>query len=155
MNCKYKKIRTKKGIKYGYCSLLKKEVDLYNCKCENTEYKQYKKLEAHTTMKKATYRHYKKDKERFSIIYQDLSNCAICSSNIGINKYEVFYGAYRNLSIKYGCVIPLCIDHHTKGSNAIHNNRELDLYYKRLFQKKFEELYSHELFIETFKKNYL
>lgn len=45
MNCKHFKIRTKKGQKYYYCSLLKKEVT-FSCyrECDNKEYKCTKSL---------------------------------------------------------------------------------------------------------------
>lgn len=151
MVCKSFRIRTKKGIKYGYCTLLKKEVDLYSCKCENTEYKQYKKLEAHTTMKKATYRRNKKEKQRFSIIYQDLTKCCVCGLNQGIEINEVFEGSNRNNSMKYGMCNPMCDKHHKE----FHNDREVSLYYKKMFQKKFEETHTREEFISIFKKNYL
>lgn len=44
MNCKHLRIRTKKGVHYKYCTLLKKIItdECYNC--ENKEYKEHKKL---------------------------------------------------------------------------------------------------------------
>ena len=33
--------------------------------------------------------------------------------------------------MKYGLVIPLCIEHHT-GEYGIHNNKQLDEYYHKL-----------------------
>lgn len=44
MNCKHLKIRTKKGVHYKYCTLLKKEIkdECYNC--INKEYKNYSSL---------------------------------------------------------------------------------------------------------------
>lgn len=43
MNCKNLKIRTKKGVKYIYCTLLKKEITFDICNhCENKEYKKKK-----------------------------------------------------------------------------------------------------------------
>lgn len=144
MNCKHYKIRTKKGIKYTYCTLLKKEVN-FNCKCSSLEYKQKKML------KKTTYSHSKKEKERFSIIYQDMIKCASCGSKIGhIDKNEVFSGAYRMLSIKYGCVVPFCHDCH----EMFHNNRLFNLTYKIKFQKELIKLYGYDWYIETFKINY-
>ena len=43
MQCKNLKIRSKKGRKYIYCELLKKEISFNNCKgCANKEYKKKK-----------------------------------------------------------------------------------------------------------------
>ena len=148
MNCIYKKIRTKKGKKYGYCTLLKKEVNLFNCKCSSITYKKINLIKSRTN------KQIKKEKERFSIIYLDLTKCAICGSKTGINKHEVFYGRNRQNSIKYGLVVPLCFNHHV-GDDGIHKDKELDLYYKKLFQKKWIELYgTNEDFIKIFHQNY-
>lgn len=99
----------------------------------------------------------KLERNRFSIIVDDLTKCCIpnCGCTEGINKHEIFYGAYRLTSIKWGLVIPLCPFHHTIGKFAIHNNRELDLYFKKLGQTIFEEKYSHELFMKEFVIDYI
>ena len=49
MRCKYLKIRSKKGIKYYYCSMQKKNISTDICiECQNKEYKQYNRLKLHT-----------------------------------------------------------------------------------------------------------
>lgn len=147
MTCINHKIRTKKGIKYGYCILLKKEVPIFNCKCEERTYKETKPLKTKTN-KQA-----KKEAERFSIIYKDLSKCCIngCTNQEHIDKNEVFGGSYRSLSIKYGAVCPLCNTHHKQ----FHNDRKMNLYFKSLFQKKLVEKYGYGWFMKTFKKDYI
>ena len=77
MNCIYKKVRTKKGKKYGYCTLLKKEVNLFNCKCSSITYKKINPIKSRTN-KQA-----QKEKERFSIIYTDLTKCCECGLKAG------------------------------------------------------------------------
>ena len=62
--CIYLRIKTKNAIKYGFCKKYNKEVSVF-CKCNEIEYKERKAL------KKTTYKHSKKEKKRFSIIYQD------------------------------------------------------------------------------------
>ncbi len=140
-----------------YCKLKKEEILLIEC--NNCFYKEYKNNYPHKSgnMKNKSNKLAKLERKRFSIIIEDLSVCCVsnCNCNIGINKHEIFYGSYRHTSIKYGLVIPLCPFHHTIGKNAIHNNRKMDLYYKRLGQTIFEEKYSHELFIKEFKIDYL
>ena len=148
MNCIYHKVRSKKGKKYGYCTLLRNEVTIFNCKCSSIVYKVIKPIKSRTK------KQIQKEKNRFSIIYTDLTKCAICGSKIGINKHEVFYGRNRQNSIKYGLIVPLCFNHHTD-DNGIHKNRELDLHFKKLFQKKWIETYgTNEDFIKTFHQNY-
>lgn len=163
-------INLKKRKGKPFCKLLNKEITLSQCQeCVNKKYKKCTKVVQNTSfkkrnaqkikntvqkIKKQTYKHKKADKNRFSIITNDLEHCIICG-NKKDNIHEVFYGSYRNLSIKYGLVIPLCLKHHTMGKFAIHNDRELDLYYKRLAQTIFMSRYSHELFIKEFKINYL
>lgn len=174
-------INLKKRKNKPFCKLLNKEINFNECKeCPNKEYKTKKvknsfyKSNSHQIRKKScktsaflyrnsakikreSNKHRKADKNRFSIIVEDLSKCCVpnCESVSLIHKHEIFYGAYRHVSIKYGLVIPLCPFHHTIGEFAIHNNREMDLYYKRLGQAVFERKYSHELFMREFKIDYL
>ena len=145
MKCKNLRHRTKKGKVYGYCNLLKKEVPIY-CKCNNIEYKEVK------TIKKATYKRIKKEKERFSIIYQDLSKCAECGSKIGhIDKNEVYEGSKRNVSMEYGFVVPFCHKCHER----FHNDRTFALKYKRMFQIAYEKNHSRNEFLILIHRNYL
>lgn len=167
--CKYLKKRKNKP----YCKLLNKEITFSCCQeCVNKEYK-IKTSNRHQIKKKSTLKEKnplhsgkmknksnklaKLEKDRFSIIVKDLSKCCVpnCECTEGICKHEIFYGSYRHTSIKWGLVIPLCPFHHTIGKNAIHNNREVDLYYKKLGQAIFKKKYSHELFIKEFKIDYL
>ena len=105
-------------------------------------------------LKQQTYKHQKVDKSRFSIITNDLEHCIICGAKRD-NLHEVFYGAYRHISIKYGLVIPLCLKHHTQDNFSVHNDRELDLYFKRLAQTIFISKHSYELFMNDFKIDYI
>lgn len=117
------RIRSKKGIKYGYCIKFKKEVSMF-CKCKSIEYKQYK------TIIKRTTKQSKLDKSRtVSLFTDDLNICYLC----GLKKnhlHEVFYGRNRVNSIKYGLFIPVCEKCHRK----CHNDADLidSLHKKRL-----------------------
>lgn len=146
MNCKYHKIRTKKGIKYGYCTLNKKEVPIFNCKCNEKDIKEKK------TLKKATYKHSKKEKERFSTIYT-LSNKCCCNclkiGNIELN--EVYEGAKRITSINNGFVMPICRECH----NLFHNDRNFALKYKILFQLNYQLTHSLNEFLNLIHYNYI
>lgn len=96
--------------------------------------------------------------KRFSIITKDFNSCLICGSYRNIHKHEIFFGrGKRELSIKYGLVVPLCLYHHTGSNIAVHGkdgdklNKEL----KILGQKAFEWTHSREEFIKTFGKSYI
>lgn len=148
-------INLKKRKGKPFCKLLNKEIILSECyDCNKKEYKTKKVQNSFYKIKKSTYKHKKADSKRFSIITNDLEHCIIC----GRKKealHEVFYGAYRHVSIKYGMIIPLCLNHHTQGKFSVHNDRELDLYYKRLAETIFISKYSYELYMKEFIIDYL
>lgn len=100
-------------------------------------------------MKKKSNKIAKLEKNRISIFTNNLDYCIICG-NRKQHIHEVYYGNNRINSMKYGCTLPLCMNCH----NNIHNNHELDLYYKKLMQEKFEEVYDED-FLSIFKRNYL
>lgn len=146
MYCKHFCIRSKKGIKYSYCRLLKKEITSSHCReCDSKEYKEYKPLKLRSN-KLA-----KKEKERFSIIYPDLSKCCNCGSKIGVEKNEVFEGAYRQISIRLGMVCPLC----KKCHDIFHKDIMLNLFYKVMFEKEYLKNHSKEEFIKIFGQDYI
>lgn len=156
MNCIYKKVRTKKGKKYGYCTLLKKEVNLFNCKCSSITYKKINPIKSRTN-KQA-----QKEKERFSIIYTDLTKCCECGLKAGdfdtrlnlytrIEKNEIFSGSYRSISMKDGMVAPLCIFCHKR----FHKDIIFNLSYKVKFQKEYMKTHTLEEFITRYGQNYI
>lgn len=57
----------------------------------------------------------------------------------------------RKNADKYGLTVWLCPGHHEK----LHRDRELDLYFIRLAQSKFEETHTREEFMAIFGKNWL
>lgn len=102
-------------------------------------------------MKKRSRKLNLKEKNRYSIIYQDLTKCAECGSKIGIEKNEVFEGAYRQTSIKFGMVVPL----YQKCHKRFHSDRLFNLKYKSMLQKQFMKKHSLEEFISVFKQDYI
>lgn len=161
MKCKNLKIRTRKGTQYGYCKLKNKEVDLFCNKCPfevklDLEKINKSKLKSKTNkpIKKRSNKLAKAEKDRFSIIYQDLTKCCVdgcLTPYYKVEKNEVFEGtAYRQASIKYGMVCPLCFYHHKQ----FHSDRKFALYYKILFENKFIELYSYDMYMKVFKIDY-
>lgn len=156
MNCKNHKVRTKKGRKFGYCILYRKEVPIFSCNCNSKEYKQY------NPMKSRTNKQAKKEKERFSIIYPDLTKCCECGLKTGdydtrlnmytqVEKNEVFSGSYRSISMEDGMVAPLCTFCH----KLFHKDIMLNLYYKVKFQKEYMKTHTLDEFIARYGQNYI
>lgn len=93
--------------------------------------------------------------------------CTVCGSTQGLHTHEVFFGtANRKLSKKYYMMMHLCGYHHNLGGHkCIHQNRELDLHWKREYQARFENVLmmhgghdmesAREEFINTWGRNYL
>ena len=101
----------------------------------------------------------KKTPKRYSIITKNMDRCYLCSPNQRnyrdqIEIHEIYFCPYRDKSIEYGCTVPLCFKHH-RGSKGVHLNEEIDLALKQKCQIEFEKIYSHEIFMEVFNKNYL
>lgn len=143
MNCKYYRTRAKKYKKYGYCTKYKKEVSLFCKKCNTIEYKETKSI------KKRTYKQTKAEKNRISIFTDDLEHCIICGKKKD-NLHEVLFGRNRQLSIKYGLVIPLCLECHRE----MHRSIELQEMWHGKGQAIFEKTYPELNFLTIFRKNY-
>lgn len=138
------RIRSEKGIKYGYCIKFKKEVSIF-CKCKNIEYKQFKSLNNRTT------RQSKLENNRTESLFTDnLNTCYLC----GCKKehlHEVFCGRNRNNSIKYGLFIPVCEKCHRK----CHNDANMIASLHRKGQLLFICNYPELEFVNIFKINYI
>ena len=88
--------------------------------------------------------------KRYSILTERMDQCYMCGRKKE-HLHEIYFGnKHRLLSMKYGCVVPLCSTCH----NLVHNNIDFDRNLKIQCQKKFQEIYN-EKFIDIFKRNYL
>lgn len=73
-----------------------------------------------------------------------------------LEEHHVFEGtANRKKSEHWGLKVYLCHVHHTGSPAAVHRNKENDRTLKALAQMKFEQTYSHQLFMQEFGKSYL
>ena len=61
----------------------------------------------------------------------------------------------RKISEREGFIVPLTNAEHNMSDNAVHFNKTLDLYLKRLCQQKYEETHSREDFIKLIGRSYL
>ncbi len=155
--CKYLKQRQKDYKWYGYCSKKREIVPLFCKGCDDMEFKEKK------TLKSRTNKQAKKEKERFSIIYPDLTKCCECGLKTGdfdkrINQYtrieknEVFEGSFRQVSIRLGMIAPLCIFCHKQFHKDILG---MNLSYKIKFEKEYLKTHTREEFIKTFGQDYI
>lgn len=91
-------------------------------------------------------------------IIQNERICFITGATNGLQEHHIFFGTGdRKLSEKYGLKVWLRWDYHLADSphRTPHNDREVDLWLKRIAQRKFEETHSRSEFIRLFGRNYL
>lgn len=154
MNCKYFKIRTKKGIKYGYCTLLKKEVPFF-CyqECDKKEYQQYKTLQTKYEYK------YKPKKGKCNRYYNDISimppsTLYFNKKTKGCQKHHIFGNvANRPKSEQYGLFIWLTNEQH----RYLHDHPLEMIKLKKIAQATFMNYYNKTIneFRELFGKSWL
>ena len=90
-----------------------------------------------------------------SSILQTRKECWFCGGRVGLEEHHIFAGmANRRISEKYGLKVWLCHDHHT-GKDGAQYNTDLGNRLKEEAQKKFEALYSHDMWMRLIRKNYL
>lgn len=142
----------KQGFNKWVCKITNKEIQL--CNCNNCPFKEYKtstsSLRNSAEIKKRTYKLSKLERSRFSLFTDNLDYCIICG-NKKDNLHEVFFGRNRQLSMKYGLVIPLC----TKCHLEMHKNSKLQHVWYRKGQVIFNKTYPDLKFEDIFRKNYL
>ena len=94
-------------------------------------------------------------KRTTSILQRD-RHCWKCGKLEGLEEHHVFYGPNRMNSERFGLKVFLCATHHRNQPEGVHGgNKALDLELKRMAQKRFEDLFGHELFMKVFKRNWL
>lgn len=92
-----------------------------------------------------------------SIITKDMNRCYKCGvySITHTHIHHIFGASNRDLSSKYGLVVPLCQFHHTGSGEAVHFNKQFMDELHALGQKRFNEEYPDLDFIKIFGRNYL
>lgn len=83
--------------------------------------------------------------------------CFFCDATEGLDEHHCMHGtANRKLAEKYDLKVWLCRYHHTIGIRSVHKCKQTDTILQKYAQKYFEEnIGSHELWMQEFKKNYL
>jgi len=73
-----------------------------------------------------------------------------------IQEHHVMFGtAGRKKSEHYGLKVYLCLQHHTAGPEAVHNNIRNQRFLQVKAQQAFEKKYSYEKWMEEFGVNYI
>ena len=91
----------------------------------------------------------------YSIITDTMDRCYFCERTPVEIHHIIFRSeCSKEITEKYGMVIPLCHEHHL-GNNSPHRNRNADLYLKGLATRLFKEKYPELDFRETFGKEYV
>ncbi len=86
-----------------------------------------------------------------SIITNDMEHCYLCMRRAQ-QMHHCIYGSRRKLADEDGLVVPLCFECH----NEVHNgDGHLAKYLKRVAQIKYEELHSHDEWMQRYGKNYI
>ena len=88
-------------------------------------------------------------------ILQDRKECFITKSTDNLHCHHVFSGAYRKNSEKFGLKVWLRADWHNASDFGVHFDKNLDLFFRQLAQRKFEETHTRDEFIRYFTKSYL
>ncbi len=143
--CKYQLVRQKNYKPYLYCNFNKQQITFLECK--NCSVRQ---SGSRTSIKKKSNKLAEIEKNRFSIIQDDMSICFFCGRDAG-SIHELIGGINRQMSIKYGLCVGACLLCHRQ----LEDNEKTKQKYQKFAQEKFEKKYSHELFMQEFKMNYI
>ena len=101
-------------------------------------------------MKHKTSKLAKLERNRKSILTDDLEHCAICKQS-PVDIHEIYGGRNRKVSMQNAFCIPLCREHHRIAT--INNSFSLQL--KQLCQREYEKEHSRDEFLKLIGKNYL
>jgi len=92
----------------------------------------------------------KLERNRKSILTEDLKHCFICKQS-PVDIHEIYSAGSRKQSMKYNFCVPLC--RHCHQNITLNYNDNLKL--KKLCQSKFEENHTREEFMQIIHKSYL
>lgn len=115
-----------------------------------------KNAEKKAEIKKKSSKLAKLERNRFSIITNDLEHCYLCTKK-GIKNvtkddlHELIEGKNRQVSMKFGLVIPIC----RKCHEIVTNDKTLQDKLHKVAQKEFKKHYKTENFVQIFGKNYI
>lgn len=143
MICKHITKRSYQRRAFIWCRKLKKEITWDDCKnCVENEPRENKPI------KKKSNKLAKLERNRFSILIDDLDHCYICKT-MKLKEvpkddlHEIFPGRNRQICMRYGFVAPLC--------RQCHEDEKVKEYLKQLCMAKAKDKYSEEELKEILK----
>jgi hypothetical protein len=88
---------------------------------------------------------------------QEEKICYFTGTQYNLDKHHIYFGSNRKVSDDNGFWVWLAHDRHIQYSrfSTPHNNKEIDLYLKKLCQEKYEEENTRESFMKIIGRNYL
>jgi hypothetical protein len=101
-------------------------------------------------MRNKTYKLQKLEKNRYSILTNDMEHCFICKSPF-VDIHEIYGGSNRKVSMANGFCLPLCREHHKTATLDSSANTFL----KVKCQKEYEKTHSREEWLKLIGRNYL
>lgn len=102
-------------------------------------------------MRKKRYKLMMLERNRYSVFFDSLAMCCNCGSMYQPTKHEIFEGRNRQNSMRYGFVIPLCLNCHRQLQNDIEFNNKWKIKAQNYFEKNYG---TREDFIKIFRINY-
>ena len=90
------------------------------------------------------------EKNRYSILTENLESCYICGSS-PVDIHEIYGGSNRKISMQNGFCLPVCRTHH----RLLTDDNKASEYFKQKSQGKFEETHERKEFMNLIGKNYL
>lgn len=90
--------------------------------------------------------------------FANLENYCGPLSDEGLERHHIMFGYSskdRIYSEHFGLWVYLCPEHHRTGDVAPHQSKGTDNTLRRIAQTAFERKYSHEYWMQIFRKNYL
>lgn len=71
-------------------------------------------------------------------------------------EHHILYGSgQRKNAEDEGIKVDLCLDHHRRGQQAVHNSREMRVLLCRIAQEEYEKTHTREEWMKISRKNYL
>ena len=157
MNCIYLKQKLNRKLECKKDNKRNIPNDCRNCKDKCLNYQKCTKLQKkYTFQEKKSPKMYNKsaklkklERNRESLFTNDMDHCFLCHSKRN-DLHEIFGGRNRINSMKYGLILPLCRNCHSR----YQNDKNFNDYWHKKGQAAFEEIYPDLKFIDIFKRNY-
>ena len=145
MYCIYLKQKINKKLE---CKKNKKIISLKDC--TNCKYKEFNHQTS--SIKSRSSKLANLERKRFSVFTENLDSCITGDGNPREHLHEIFFGSYRQTSMEFGFVIPLC--------SKCHRKMHLDHTWQEVWHIKgqmyFEEhLGTRQDFIQKFGQNWI